>query len=75
MDGRRAPDASRAMQDLKTRVARDEYEVDPHRVAEALLRRVGERLAHPEGREERISRRGARDRRAPGSGALPDLGA
>lgn len=48
------------LKELKERVEHDAYEVDAHRVAEALLRRAAERRAGV----PTVTRRGARDRAA-----------
>ena len=63
-----SPVAMDHMTELRTRVQRDEYEVDPRLVAEALLRRIDLLGAPPEARDERLSRP---DARGP-SGPRPD---
>jgi hypothetical protein len=50
------------LKELKERVEHDDYVVDAHLVAEALLRRAAERSADV----PTITRRGARDRAAAG---------
>jgi hypothetical protein len=48
------------LKELKERVEHDAYVIDPHLVAEALLRRAAERRAGV----PTVTRRGARDRAA-----------
>jgi hypothetical protein len=60
-------DSEMYLKDLKERVAQDAYVVDPHQVAEAMLRRAAERRAGA----PTLTRRGARARAAAGQTRPP----
>lgn len=69
-----SPSMARHLHDtaeLRARVARAEYVIDPALVAEALLARVDVAGARGDGREGRLIPRDARDPRGPGPDGPP----